>query len=115
MSRIGETCPHSIFLLHPSPIRESCNLITFEKIATFICQSQKQNLAFKLDNFRWSEISRCKEIFSNQNDMIQNKINNLVSIAIFLLYKKMLLGHKKVKIVLGIKFEDKTIVVSLTV
>ena len=39
--------------------------------------------------------------------MIQNKINNFVSIAIFLLYKKMLLGHKKVKIVLGIKFEDK--------
>ena len=47
--------------------------------------------------------------------MIQNKINNFVSIAIFLLYKKMLLGHKKVKIVLGIKFEDKTTVVSLTV
>ena len=29
--------------------------------------------------------------------MIQNKINNLVSIAIFLLCNKMLSGHKKVK------------------
>ena len=29
----------------------SCRIITFEKIETFICQSQKQNLAFKLDNF----------------------------------------------------------------
>ena len=40
--------------------------------------------------------------------MVQNKMNNLVSIAIFLLYNKMLLGHKKVKIVLGMKFQDKT-------
>ena len=30
---------------------ESCSLITFEKIETFICQSQKQTFAFKLDNF----------------------------------------------------------------
>ena len=40
--------------------------------------------------------------------MIQNKINNFVSIAIFLLYNKMLSGHKKVKMVLGMKFQDKT-------
>ena len=40
--------------------------------------------------------------------MIQNKINNLVSIAIFLLYNKMLSGHKKVKMVLEMKFQDKT-------
>ena len=40
--------------------------------------------------------------------MIQNKINNLVSIAIFLLCNKMLSGHKKVKIVLEMKFQDKT-------
>ena len=40
--------------------------------------------------------------------MIQNKINNLVSIAIFLLCNKMLSGHKKVKMVLEMKFQDKT-------
>ena len=40
--------------------------------------------------------------------MIQNKINNFVSIVIFLLYNKILLGHKKVKMVLEMKFEDKT-------
>ena len=40
--------------------------------------------------------------------MIQNKINNLVSIAIFLLCNKMLTGHKKVKMVLKMKFQDKT-------
>ena len=40
--------------------------------------------------------------------MIQNKINNLVSITIFLLYNKMLSGHKKVKMVLEMKFQDKT-------
>ena len=39
--------------------------------------------------------------------MIQNKINNLISIAIFLLYKKMLSGHKKVKMVLGTNFKIK--------
>ena len=39
--------------------------------------------------------------------MIQNKINNLVSITIFLLYN-MLSGHKKVKMVLEMKFQDKT-------
>ena len=33
-------------------------------------------------------------------------MNNLVSIAIFLLYNKMLLGHKKVKMVLEMKFQD---------
>ena len=40
--------------------------------------------------------------------MIQNKINNLVSIAIFLLCNKMLSGHKKVKMLLEMKFQDKT-------
>ena len=40
--------------------------------------------------------------------MIQNKINNIVFITIFLLYNKMLSGHKKVKMVLEIKFQDKT-------
>ena len=40
--------------------------------------------------------------------MIQNKINNLVSIAIFLLYNKKLSGHKKVKMVPEMKFQDKT-------
>ena len=35
-------------------------------------------------------------------------MNNLVSIAIFLLYNHMLPCHKKVKIVLQIKFQDKT-------
>ena len=56
-------------------------VITFGKIETFICQSQKQNLVFKLDNFWLSklqikrrEISRCKETFSYQNnDSKQNK------------------------------------------
>ena len=40
--------------------------------------------------------------------MIQNKINNLVSITIFFLYNKMLSGHKKMKMVLEMKFQDKT-------
>ena len=40
--------------------------------------------------------------------MIQNKINNLVSIAISLLCNKMLSGHKKVKMGLEMKFQDKT-------
>ena len=39
--------------------------------------------------------------------MIQDKINNLVSIAIFLLYNQMLSGHKKVEMVLEMKFQDK--------
>ena len=40
--------------------------------------------------------------------MIQDKINNLVSITIFLLYNQMLSGHKNVKMVLEMKFQDKT-------
>ena len=40
--------------------------------------------------------------------MIQNKKNNLVSIAIFLLCNKMLSGHKNVKMVLEMKFQEKT-------
>ena len=40
--------------------------------------------------------------------MIQSKIDYLVSIAIFLLCNKMLSGHKKVKMVLEMKFQDKT-------
>ena len=54
------------------------------------------------------KISRCKESFSYQNDMIQNNINNLVPVAIFLLCNKMLSGYKKVKMVLEMKFQDKT-------
>ena len=40
--------------------------------------------------------------------MIQNKINNFASVAIFLLCNKMQSGHKKVKMVLERKFLDKT-------
>ena len=40
--------------------------------------------------------------------MIQSKIDNLVSIAVFLLYNKMLSGHEKVKTVLDMKFQGKT-------
>ena len=40
--------------------------------------------------------------------MIKNKINNLVSIAIFLLHNKMLSGHKKMKMVIEMKFQDQT-------
>ena len=47
-------------------------------------------------------------MFSDQNDMIQNKINNLASIAIFLLCNKMLSGNKKVKMVQELKIQDKT-------
>ena len=36
----------------------SCSQITFEKIETSICQSQKQNLAFKLGNFWVSKLFR---------------------------------------------------------
>ena len=35
-------------------------------------------------------------------------MNNLASIAIFLLYKKMLSGHKKLKMILEMKFQNKT-------
>ena len=37
----------------------------------------------------------------------KTKENNLVSIAIFLSYKKMLPGHEKVKMVLEMQFQDK--------
>ena len=40
--------------------------------------------------------------------MIQNKTNNLFSIAIFLLCNKMLSDHEKVKMVLEMKLHDKT-------
>ena len=40
--------------------------------------------------------------------MIQDKINNLVSITIFLLHNQISSGHKKVKMVLEINFQDKT-------
>ena len=40
--------------------------------------------------------------------MIQNKVNNLVSISILLLYNKMLSGYKRVKLALKMKFQDKT-------
>ena len=39
---------------------------------------------------------------------MQHKINNLASIPIFLWYNKMLSSHKKVKMVLGMKVQDKT-------
>ena len=37
--------------------------------------------------------------------MIQGKIHNLVSIAIFFLYNKLLSGYKRVKMVLEMKFQ----------
>ena len=84
---------------------ESWSLITFEKIETFICQSQR---SFRLQTrqllIKWT----LQETFSCQNDIIQYKINNLVSIAFFLLCNKMLSGHKKVNMVLEMKFQDKT-------
>ena len=40
--------------------------------------------------------------------MIQKEINNLVSIAIFLLYDWKLSSQKKVKMVIGMHFKDKT-------
>ena len=40
--------------------------------------------------------------------MIESKINNPVSIAILILYNKMLSGHKKVNMALKIRFQDKT-------
>ena len=39
--------------------------------------------------------------------MIQNKMNNFISIAIFQLCKKVLSGHKKVSMVLGTNFKIK--------
>ena len=50
-----------------------------------------------LKTFELREVSRCIEIFYYKNDIFQNKINDLATTAIFLLYKKMLSGHKKVK------------------
>ena len=60
-----------------------------------------------LKTFELRKISRCIEIFYYKNDIFQNKINNLAITAIFLLYKKMLSGHKKVKMVLRKKFQYK--------
>ena len=40
--------------------------------------------------------------------MIQSKTNNLVSIAIFLLYMRCCQATKKVKMILGLKFQYKT-------
>ena len=39
--------------------------------------------------------------------MIQNKINNLVFTAIFVLYNRSQKGHKKVKMVLEVEFQEK--------
>ena len=104
--------PNSYFCCSLYLFGESCSLTTFEKNWN-ICQSQKQIFAFKLDNFWLSELFRSKgekwyDYHDYQNDVIQNKINNLVSIAIFLLCNKMLSGHKKVEMVLEMKFLDKT-------
>ena len=40
--------------------------------------------------------------------MTQNKINNLAYTAVFLLCNKILSGHNKVKMVLEMRFQDKT-------
>ena len=61
-----------------------------------------------LKTFELREVSRCIEIFYYKNDIFQNKVNNLATTAIFLLYKKMLSGHKKVKMVLRKRFQYKT-------
>ena len=47
-----------IFVAFSTFIWVSCSLKTFEIIETFICQSQKQNLTFKLDTFWLSELVR---------------------------------------------------------
>ena len=52
--------PSSYFCCIRYLFGERCSLITFGKIETFICQSQKQTFAFKLDNFRLSELFRSK-------------------------------------------------------
>ena len=75
---------------------------------TNFCFQARQLLIKWTLQIKRRKISRCKETFSYQNDMIQNKINNLFSIAILLLCNKMLSGHKKVKMVLEMKFQDKT-------
>ena len=43
--------PNAYFCCILYLFRESCSLIPIQKIETFISQSQKQNLAFRLDNF----------------------------------------------------------------
>ena len=60
-----------------------------------------------LKTFELREVSRCIEIFYYKN-IFQKEINNLATTAIFLLYKKMLSGHKKMKMVLRKKFQYKT-------
>ena len=49
--KYGNLVPNSYLCCILYIFKGSCSLIAFEKIATFMCQSQKQNLAFKLDNF----------------------------------------------------------------
>ena len=39
----------------------SCSLMIYEKIETFICQLQKQSLAFQIDNFWLSKFLRLNE------------------------------------------------------
>ena len=39
----------------------SCNLMIYEEIETFICQLQKQSLAFQIDNFWLSKFLRLNE------------------------------------------------------
>ena len=60
-----------------------------------------------LKTFELREVSRCIEIFYYKN-IFQKETNNPATTAIFLLYKKMLSGHKKMKMVLRKKFQYKT-------
>ena len=91
----------------PNNIWKNWNIYLSVTKIDFCFQTRKLVIKWHLQIKR-RKTSRCKETFSYQNDTIQNKINNLVSIAIFLLCNKMLSGHKKVEMVLEMKFLDKT-------
>ena len=93
--------------LQPNSIWKNWNIYLSVAKTNFCFQARELLIKWTLQ-IKMRKISRCKETFSNQNDMIQNKINNLVSIAIFLLCNRMLSGYKKVKMVLEMKFQDKT-------
>ena len=116
MSKVGWPCPQFIFLLHSLPIRWKLQPNNIWKSWNIYLSITKTNFFFQTRQLliKWTlqikrrKTSRCKETFSYQNDIIQNKINNLVSIAIFFLCNKMLSGHKKVKMILEMKFQDKT-------
>ena len=117
MSKVGWPCHQFIFLLHSLPIHslpvqpnniwKNWNIYWSITKINFFFQT-RQLLIKRTLQIKSRKISRCKETFSYQNEMIQNKINNLISITIFFLCNKMLSGHKKVKMVLEMKFQDKT-------